>query len=83
MPKNAAASASGSDSAPYRLPRGPQLSVTRPRGAVYECAGCGGDLPDGAQITEYVDDDAVVGLSVRMDADGPVVHACGTAATDT
>lgn len=49
-------------------------------GVQYRCSGCGGPVPDGAWLYEVVEDGMVTGLKVTHGQDGPVVHACGSAA---
>lgn len=44
---------------------------------MYRCSGCGTLVPPGVWITEAIRDGMIVGLSMRMGADGAHVHACG------
>ena len=44
----------------------------------YLCSGCQTLIPtSGFWVTETVEDGLIVGLSMRVGSDGPVVHACG------
>jgi hypothetical protein len=48
-------------------------------GTTYRCTGCGADVPPGVWITEQVESGNVVGMTMRIGADGDVVHSCGEA----
>jgi hypothetical protein len=56
------------------------LPLVRHTGAIYACNGCGGPVPDGAWLYERIEDGMVTGLLARSGPDGPIVHACGSAA---
>jgi hypothetical protein len=76
--------------APFRVPVVPYDAITgdgdvplvTPAGTQYRCSGCGALVPPGVWITETVVDGMVVGLSMRLGADGPHVHACGQQQVD-
>jgi hypothetical protein len=62
--------------------QGGDLPLVTPAGVDYRCSGCGTIISSraGFWITENIEDGMVTGMSMRIGADGPVLHACGTAA---
>jgi hypothetical protein len=65
----------------FKEPKHPDdTPLVSAHGFFYRCNGCGCDqLPQGFWITERIEDGMVVGLSMRIGADGAIVHACGKA----
>jgi hypothetical protein len=53
------------------------LPLVTHAGHSYRCSGCGTLVPEGVWITETIKDGMIVGLSMRIGADGAFIHQCG------
>jgi hypothetical protein len=49
-------------------------------GFKFRCSGCQSELREGFWVTETIEDGMIVGLSMAIGSDGPVIHACGKGA---
>lgn len=68
---------------PFSVPVHPDdQSLVRWDRDAYACTGCGGRVPDGAFLFEFIENGMITGLRVRQGFDGPVVHECGSAVID-
>lgn len=68
---------------PFPVPINPgDLPLVQHAGFDYVCTGCGAHVPDGTWIYETIDDGVIVGLRMRSDRDGPVIHECGQVSGD-
>jgi hypothetical protein len=63
---------------PFKVPVDVEdLPLVTHAGKQFKCSGCGELIPEGFWITEVIEDGMIVGMSMRVGADGAFVHACG------